>query len=116
GTGAAIGDGRVKGLGPRQGRVPTRPAERRGIPRFQPIGPQKYTRKHTDFMDTPAPPPPLAGSILDVIGNTPLVELRRCAAIGHGPNGRLLAKLETSNPGASKKDRIALEIIREARA
>src|SRR3954452_3699839 len=60
-------------------------------------------------------PPPLAHSILDVIGNTPLVELRRCVA-STGRKGRLLAKLETLNPGASKKDRIALEIVREARA
>jgi cysteine synthase A len=56
-----------------------------------------------------------SGSILDAIGNTPLVELPRCSAAG-GRKGRLLAKLETCNPGASKKDRIALEIIREARA
>jgi cysteine synthase A len=61
------------------------------------------------------PPPPLAHSILDAIGNTPLVELRQCTA-ATGRRGRLLAKLETQNPGASKKDRIALEIIRSARA
>jgi cysteine synthase A len=62
-----------------------------------------------------SPPPPLAASILEVVGNTPLVELRRAAGAG-GRRGRLLAKLETVNPGASKKDRIALEIVREARA
>jgi cysteine synthase A len=64
-------------------------------------------------MDRPVPR--LAGSIIETIGNTPLVELRHCAAAKQG-RGRLLAKLETFNPGASKKDRIALEIIREARA
>src|SRR3954471_19993441 len=64
-----------------------------------------------------ATPPPLAESILNVIGNTPLVELKRCVAPIRGESpGRLLAKLETFNPGSSKKDRIALEIIREARA
>jgi cysteine synthase A len=57
----------------------------------------------------------MARSILDVIGNTPLLELGRCVG-PKGLTGRLLAKLETTNPGASKKDRIALEIIREARA
>ncbi|MFO0909547.1 MAG: cysteine synthase family protein [Isosphaeraceae bacterium] len=62
-----------------------------------------------------ATPPPLARSILDVIGNTPLLELRRWVA-NRGLRGRLLAKLETSNPGSSKKDRIALEILQEARA
>src|SRR5206468_12258282 len=60
-------------------------------------------------------PPPLADSILDVIGNTPLVELGRCVA-RLGLQGRLLAKLESVNPGSSKKDRVALEIVREARA
>ena len=60
-------------------------------------------------------PPPLANSLLDVIGNTPLVELNRCVA-ATGRKGRLLAKLETMNPGASKKDRIALEIVRQGRA
>src|SRR5947199_2825025 len=60
-------------------------------------------------------PPPLARSILDVIGNTPMLELSRCVA-PRGLRGRLLAKLESLNPGSSKKDRIALEIVREARA
>ncbi|MGE3818792.1 MAG: PLP-dependent cysteine synthase family protein [Isosphaeraceae bacterium] len=59
--------------------------------------------------------PPLARSILDTIGRTPLVELSHCAS-GRGLRGRLLAKLETTNPGGSKKDRIALEILRESRA
>jgi cysteine synthase A len=60
-------------------------------------------------------PPPLARSILDVIGRTPTVELSRSVA-PRGLSGRLLVKLEFFSPGGSKKDRIALEIIREARA
>jgi cysteine synthase len=60
-------------------------------------------------------PPPLAHSILDAIGNTPLIELHRAVA-ARGLNGRILAKLESINPGSSKKDRVALEIVREARA
>ena len=59
--------------------------------------------------------PSLARSILDVIGRTPLVELSRSVA-SRGLLGRLLVKLEYFSPGGSKKDRIALEIIREARA
>ncbi len=59
--------------------------------------------------------PALKQSILDVIGNTPMVELHRSLE-SRGLKGRLLAKLEYFNPGFSKKDRIALEIIREARA
>ena len=60
-------------------------------------------------------PPPLARSILDVIGNTPLLELSRSVS-PKGLRGRILAKLESFNPGSSMKDRIALEILREARA
>ena len=60
-------------------------------------------------------PPPLACSILETIGNTPLVELGRLARLLNLP-GRLLAKLEYFSPGASKKDRVALEIVRRARA
>ena len=57
----------------------------------------------------------LARSILDVIGETPLVELNRAVGV-RGLGGRILAKLESFNPGSSKKDRVALEIVREARA
>ena len=60
-------------------------------------------------------PPPLAGSILEAIGNTPLVELRQVVR-RRGLEGRILAKLEYLNPGSSKKDRVALEIVRRARA
>ncbi|MFO0954651.1 MAG: cysteine synthase family protein [Isosphaeraceae bacterium] len=60
-------------------------------------------------------PPTLAASVLDAIGNTPLVELSRWVR-RRGLRGRVLAKLESCNPGGSKKDRIALEIVREARA
>ena len=57
----------------------------------------------------------MCDSILDAIGNTPIVELHRIVT-ARGLSGRLLAKLEHLNPGFSKKDRIALEMIREARA
>lgn len=55
-------------------------------------------------------------SILDVIGNTPLVRLSRITA-DLGPADRrpaLLAKLEMLNPGGSVKDRIALGMIEAA--
>jgi len=52
-------------------------------------------------------------SVLGAIGDTPLVELSRVTA---GLHGRILAKLEYLNPGFSKKDRIALQIIEEAEA
>jgi cysteine synthase A len=52
-------------------------------------------------------------SALDAIGDTPLVELTR---LGRGLDGRILAKLEYLNPGFSKKDRIARQIIEDAEA
>lgn len=52
-------------------------------------------------------------SVVEAIGNTPMVELHRLAS-ARGLSGRLLAKLEYLNPGFSKKDRIALEMIRES--
>lgn len=55
----------------------------------------------------------LLDSVLGAIGNTPLVELSR---ITRGLDGRILAKLEYLNPGFSKKDRIALQMIEEAEA
>jgi cysteine synthase B len=49
-----------------------------------------------------------SSSILDAIGNTPLVEVRR---FNPNPNVRLLAKLEGANPTGSVKDRIARSLI-----
>ena len=57
--------------------------------------------------------PCLYGSVLDAIGNTPLVELSR---IGEALDGRIFAKLEYLNPGYSKKDRIARQLIEDAEA
>ncbi len=51
--------------------------------------------------------------MLDLIGDTPLVELSR---ITRDLDGRVLAKVEFFNPGLSKKDRIALQIIEDAEA
>ncbi len=54
---------------------------------------------------------PPVGSILDTIGNTPLVRLQRCAP----PNGaEVWAKLEYRNPSGSMKDRMALAMIEGA--
>jgi cysteine synthase len=52
-------------------------------------------------------------SVIEAIGNTPLVELSR---ITRGLDGRILAKLEYFNPGYSKKDRIARQMIADAEA
>ncbi len=50
-------------------------------------------------------------SVAEAIGNTPMVELSR---LTKGLDGRILAKLEYLNPGFSKKDRIALEMVENA--
>jgi len=50
-------------------------------------------------------------SILDTIGNTPLVRLSR---IGAGLRPQLVAKLEAFNPGGSIKDRVAVALIEAA--
>ena len=59
-------------------------------------------------------PPPLSTSIIDAIGNTPMVELDNMVR-ARQLTGRLLVKCEYLNPGFSKKDRIALEMLREAK-
>jgi cystathionine beta-synthase len=46
--------------------------------------------------------------VLDLIGNTPLVRLAR---VGAGLNAAVIAKLETTNPGGSVKDRAALGML-----
>ena len=52
-------------------------------------------------------------SILDTIGNTPLVEVSQ---LSPNPRVRILAKLEGQNPGGSVKDRIALSMVEAAEA
>ncbi|HEY8292431.1 MAG TPA: pyridoxal-phosphate dependent enzyme, partial [Thermomicrobiales bacterium] len=53
----------------------------------------------------------ISPSILDAIGWTPLVALDR---LGEGLPGRVALKIEGANPGASIKDRAALQCIAEA--
>ena len=50
-------------------------------------------------------------TILDLVGNTPIVRLDRLSPPGHA---RILAKLEYLNPGGSVKDRIGLSMIEAA--
>ena len=71
-------------------------------------------------MNEPAQLPPLpthpriVSSVLDLVGDTPLYELRRIDT--ESPRGRVLAKAEQYNPGGSVKDRICLAMIEEAEA
>jgi cystathionine beta-synthase len=60
-------------------------------------------------------------SLIDLIGNTPLVRLRRVTRhleSGHGRGSipAVLAKVEYVNPGGSVKDRIALRMVEAAEA
>jgi cystathionine beta-synthase len=50
-------------------------------------------------------------TILDVVGNTPLVQLNK---ISEGLKPSILAKLESFNPGGSVKDRIGIAMVEEA--
>ena len=52
-----------------------------------------------------------AQSVLDLIGNTPLVKLNH---VTDGIKATVLAKVEYLNPGGSIKDRIAAKMIEEA--
>ncbi|WBU89119.1 cysteine synthase CysM [Cellulophaga omnivescoria] len=53
----------------------------------------------------------MSNSILDLIGNTPMVESK---VLNTNPNVRLLFKLEGNNPGGSVKDRAAYNMIKSA--
>jgi cysteine synthase len=55
--------------------------------------------------------PPVVDSVLDLVGNTPLLRLTRFA-----PGLQLFAKLEYLNPGGSVKDRIGIGMIKAAEA
>src|SRR5437763_5107091 len=74
-------------------------------------------RSTTAPRSSSAPPWPVgsslrtAGSLLDLVGNTPLVELPR---LSPKPSVQLYAKLEGQNPTGSTKDRVALAMIEAA--
>jgi cystathionine beta-synthase len=50
-------------------------------------------------------------NVLEAIGHTPLVRINRITA---GVNGTVYAKIETTNPGNSIKDRMAVKMIEDA--
>ncbi len=64
----------------------------------------------SDSADTRLHGTAIADSVIDLIGNTPLVRLKRISEL-EGITGVLTMKMETTNPGGSAKDRPALEMI-----
>ena len=57
----------------------------------------------------------IANSVLELIGNTPMVALARLSAEA-GAVARVVAKVERTNPAGSVKDRIALAMVEQAEA
>ena len=50
-------------------------------------------------------------NVLDSIGNTPLIKINKLCSV---TKAKVLAKVETTNPGNSVKDRMALKMIEDA--
>src|ERR671936_979805 len=73
--------------------------------------PSRTTRPSSCSPPWPAVGSALAPSLLDLVGNTPLVELPR---LSPKPEVRLYAKLEGQNPTGSIKDRVALAMVEAA--
>ncbi|MEE2757830.1 MAG: cysteine synthase A [Myxococcota bacterium] len=57
--------------------------------------------------------PLISDNVLELVGQTPMVRLKR---VVERPSATVLVKLESSNPGGSVKDRIALAMIEAAEA
>jgi cysteine synthase A len=55
----------------------------------------------------------IAKSLVDLIGNTPLLELSNYSRI-KGIRAKIIAKLEYYNPAGSVKDRVGYSMIKEA--
>jgi len=67
----------------------------------------------TDLAPAAVITPTIKESILDAIGDTPLVRLSR---LGAGVTPQIVAKVEALNPGGSIKDRVAVALIEAAEA
>lgn len=72
-----------------------------------------YSRSFGLDVSLEAERPKIADTVLDLIGNTPMVRINK---VTEGCVAEVVAKLESSNPANSVKDRIALSMITEAEA
>jgi cysteine synthase B len=70
------------------------------------------TSPHLRLVDAAPAGPRKVESILDLIGNTPLLEISRITE-GLSPGVKIYAKLEGLNPGGSVKDRPAWRMVQE---
>lgn len=70
-----------------------------------------FTRPPTRSTTTTALHESIASNILDLVGNTPLIQLNR---VTEGAGAQVVCKLESQNPANSVKDRIAMSMILEA--
>jgi len=70
-------------------------------------------RPRNDGTTTAPEPKPTKSCILDTVGNTPIIELRKIFGDCHFT---LFGKIEAMNPGGSIKDRSGLHMLREALA
>ena len=57
------------------------------------------------------PAPKIAGSVVELVGRTPMVRLNRLPKPGAAS---VVAKMESLNPGGSVKDRIAVAMLEDA--
>lgn len=65
----------------------------------------------TQRKDAPLARPKVASSVIELVGNTPLIRLNKLPKPG---GATILAKLESLNPGGSVKDRIAVAMVEDA--
>jgi len=72
---------------------------------------KQILKQFTEGIKGRMPAPQYSRTILETIGNTPLVKLNR---VTNGVQATVLAKAEYFNPGGSIKDRIGLSIIEDA--
>src|SRR4051812_25649621 len=89
------------------------PAARTGPHRAERTGHDETVHVPSEGMASPSTQlrADIKDSILDTVGETPLVRLSRIAA---GLTPQLVAKIESFNPGGSIKDRVALRLVEAA--
>jgi len=71
----------------------------------------RNARKGSGVLSERRRTPPIADTITELIGNTPMLRLHKAAA---GACAEVVAKIEKDNPWGSVKDRIALSMIEDA--